>query len=63
VSGGNVFNIAEGLRRNEGPFSLRHTSLLALLPMYATTFGISADFALERMEERLIGLLSPKWNH
>ncbi len=67
VSGGNVFNIAEGLRRNEGPFSLRYTSLSALLLTYGATFGIStdmdADLALQRMEERLIGLLSPKWNH
>lgn len=66
VSGGNVFKIAEGLRLNEGPFSLRYTSLSALLPTYGATFGIStgmdADLALKQMEERLIGLLSPKWN-
>ena len=65
-SGGNVFSIAEGLRLNEGPFALRYTSLSTLLPTYESMFGISArmdaDLALQRMEEGLIGLLSPTWN-
>ncbi len=67
TSGGNVFSIAEGLRRNEGPFSLRYTSLSALLPTYGAGFGISAgmdpDLALKYMEDGLIGRLSPMWNH
>lgn len=66
ASGGNVFNIAEGLRRNEGPFSLRYTPLSALIPAYASTFGISAgldtDAVLQCMEEGLIKMFSPKWN-
>lgn len=66
ASGGNVFSIAEGLRRNEGPFSLRYTSLSALLPTYASMFSILADtdanLALQQMEQGLIGLLSPTWN-
>ena len=65
-SGGNVFRIAEGLKSNAGPFSLRYTSLSSLLPNYGPMFGISAgtdvDIALQRVEEGLIGLLSPKWN-
>lgn len=66
-TGGSVFNIAEGLRRNEGPFSLRYTSLSALLPSYGSGFGISAgmkpELALKYMEGGLIGLLLPTWNH
>ena len=66
ASGGNVFSIAKGLKNNEGPFSLRYTSLSSLLPTYGSMFGIStgidADLALQRVEEGLIGLLSPKWN-
>lgn len=66
ASGGNVFSIAEGLLRNEGPFSLRYTSLSALLPQFESVFniyaGMDADLALQRMEEGLIELLSPTWN-
>ena len=61
-----MFRIAEGLSRNEGPFTLRYTTMSDLAPMYASTFSISVDMhtddALQRMEEGLIRMHSPKWN-
>lgn len=53
ASGGNVFNIAEGLRRNEGPFSLRYTPLSALIPLYTSTFGISAGLDTDTVLQRI----------
>jgi hypothetical protein len=66
ASGGSVFNIANGLRRGEGPFSLRYVPLSALLPVYGKQFGISAEMPLVQklklMEDGLIFALSPAWN-
>lgn len=65
-SGGSVFNIADGLRKEEGPFSLRYTTLSSLLPLYGRQFGIlpttPAALALKFMEDGLTQALSPLWN-
>lgn len=65
-SGGSVFNIAEGLRRGEGPFTLRFVPLSELLPLYGMKFGIlpigTIDHALKRMEDCLVNELLPIWN-
>lgn len=65
-SGGTVFNIADGLRDGEGPFSLRYTTLSALLPVYGEQFGISPNMPKSRqlalMEHGLILAFSPVWN-
>lgn len=65
-SGGSTFNIAEGLRGGKGPFTLRYTTLSALLPIYGSQFGISSETpsatALELMEYGLVNSLSPLWN-
>lgn len=65
-SGGSVFNIAKGIRAGEGPFNLRYVTLSALMPKYASQFGIQGgapvDAALAQMESGLIAELSPSWN-
>ncbi|MBX3663538.1 MAG: hypothetical protein KF804_13890, partial [Burkholderiales bacterium] len=65
-SGGSIFNIANGLRNGEGPFSLLYTPLAALEPIYGKKFGISpgtpTDLALNLMEDGLVATLFPPWN-
>lgn len=64
-SGGNVFDIAAGLSRGEGPFTLRYTTLSDLLPMFGSRFGIPSHMlakdALKKMEAGLTSALSPLW--
>ena len=66
TSGGSVFNIAELLRSEEGPVSLRYAPISALLPMYKAKLdicqGMDDDALLDRLESHLIGELSPAWN-
>ena len=65
-SGGSVFNIAEGLRRAEGPFHLHVTTLENLLSRFGQLIGVNQatpiDEALEKVETYLIGELKPLWN-
>jgi hypothetical protein len=65
-SGGSVFNIADGLRRGDGPYSLRYAPLATLTPQLAAEFDIAADaptaLALRRMEDGLLRTLLPAWN-
>lgn len=65
-SGGSVFNIADGLRRGDGPYELRYVPLSDLMPLYAQALDIAADTPtktpLERVEIHLIRTLEPSWN-
>lgn len=65
-TGGSVFNIADGLRRGEGPFTLRYTPLSEILPIYGKQYGIlsneTINNALKLMEDCLVNDLSPVWN-
>lgn len=65
-SGGTVFNIAEGLRRGQGPYSLRFVALSKLLDSHGARFGVSPGMndtdALAVIEAGLIRDLRPQWN-
>lgn len=65
-SGGSVFNIAKGIQKGEGPFTLRYTTLAELLPKYGAQFGVpkgaADEVALVYMEDGLIAELRPQWN-
>lgn len=64
--GGTVFNIADGLNRGDGPFTLRYSTLVELLPVIGKQCGIKLDFtekqALKLIEDGLVKTLTPKWN-
>ena len=64
--GGCVFNIADGIREGQGPYSLRYAVMGQLMASYSAVFCItpidSEDVALEKMERGLIGLIAPAWN-
>lgn len=55
-TGGNVFSIADGLRRGEGPFELRYVAAARLNARYTGAGG------LKQTEVTLIALLGPDWN-
>ena len=65
-TGGSVFNIAEGLRRGEGPFTLRYSTLAELMPEIGEQFGAfsasTEKLGLRLIEEGPVSILSPKWN-
>ena len=65
--GGSVFNIAEGLLRGDGPFSLRVTTLDVLRAKLGAALGVdtatSAEDALKLFESHLIREMRPVWNH
>ena len=65
-TGGSVFNIAEGLRKGEGPYSLRYSPISLLLPSdQFEAIALNAeeqDLVLARLEADLIRTLGPKWN-
>ena len=66
ASGGNVFNIADGIASGDGPYTLRYSPLSSLLPIAGGQFGIQADEAedeqLRKMESGLLDALRPEWN-
>lgn len=66
AAGGCVFEIAEGLRMGVGPFALRFSPLLELMPTYARKLSIaeylSDEEKLKAMEVGLIDLFAPPWN-
>lgn len=65
-SGGNVFNIAEGLCKRKGPFTLRYTTLAILMQIFGNQFGIddaeNEKVQLKKMEGGLQDLFQPDWN-
>ena len=65
--GGSVFNIAEGLRCEQGPYNLHVTNLETLLTKFGDQLGVdpslSAEAALTVIEKYLIREMSPIWNH
>ena len=65
--GGSVFNIAEGLRRSEGPYHLHVTSLKSLLSKFGAEIGVNQSMAVEAAlvvaENFLIRAMQPAWNH
>jgi hypothetical protein len=66
-SGGCVFNIAEGLRAEKGPYHLRFVPFTTLRTQFGRMFGLDdaqdIDTALTCAERGLIRALSPLWNH
>lgn len=65
-SGGNVFNIAEGLQRGEGPYRLSYAPMSNLLSRVGSHFGIGPEadpkVALKVLEAKLLTALRPAWN-
>lgn len=65
--GGSVFNIADGLRRGQGPFNLRVTTLDVLRTHLGSECGVDIamppEDAIKLLESHLIREMSPVWNH
>lgn len=65
--GGSVFNIAEGLRREQGPYSLHVSTLDSLLAKFGQTLQFNPDMpaqqVLTEVENFLIREMQPVWNH
>jgi hypothetical protein len=65
--GGSVFNIAEGLRRAQGPYSLHVSTLDSLLAKFGQTLQFNPDMPTEdvltEVENFLIREMQPAWNH
>lgn len=66
ASGGNVFNIAQGIERGEGPYTLRYAPLSSMLPIAGKLFAIdekdNEEKQLTKMEVGLLTHLRPIWN-
>ena len=65
-SGGSVFNIADGLRRAQGPYHLHATNLEKVLALFGKQIGVHATMpaedALAVVESYLIREMRPIWN-
>lgn len=64
--GGSVFNIAEGLRREQGPYSLHVSTLDLLLKKFSQTLQFNPEMStkevLKEVENFLIREMQPVWN-
>jgi len=63
IGGGSVFNIADGLRRAQGPYSLHVSTLDSLLAKFNQTLQLNPDTPAVSltavMEPRMFGVMEP----